>query len=91
MSTTGKIKTGSVLAAGAAALLLGGYALDSRPAWAGEAQVHCIGVNSCKGQSECKTAHNDCKGMNTCKGQGFLAMSAKECKAEGGTVESQSK
>jgi hypothetical protein len=48
--------------------------------------VHCYGVNSCKGTSDCKTAHNDCKGLNGCKGQGFKEMSAKQCAAEGGSL-----
>jgi hypothetical protein len=45
-----------------------------------------VGVNSCKGTSDCKTAHNDCKGMNTCKGQGFKEMTAKKCTAAGGSL-----
>lgn len=49
-------------------------------------QVHCYGINTCKGTSDCKTAHNDCKGMNSCKGQGFKVMSAKACTAAGGSL-----
>ncbi len=33
--------------------------------------VHCYGVNSCKGMSDCKSGKHDCKGMNDCKGRGF--------------------
>jgi uncharacterized membrane protein len=50
------------------------------------ANVHCYGINTCKGMSDCKTAHNDCKGMNSCKGQGFKELSAKQCKADGGNL-----
>ena len=53
---------------------------------AGAQTVHCYGVNTCKGQSDCKTAHNDCKGQNSCKGQGFKAMTTKACKAAGGSL-----
>lgn len=48
--------------------------------------VPCYGVNSCKGQSDCKSAKHDCKGQNDCKGQGFKDLSAKQCKAEGGSL-----
>jgi len=51
--------------------------------------VACYGINSCKGTSDCKTAHNDCKGMNSCKGQGFKEISMKECKAAGGSLEAK--
>jgi hypothetical protein len=45
------------------------------------ATMHCSGVNSCKGTSECKSAKNSCKGMNSCKGQGWVSMSKAECDA----------
>jgi len=49
-------------------------------------QVHCYGINTCKGQSDCKTAKNDCKGQNSCKGHGFKAMTAEQCTAAGGSL-----
>ena len=48
---------------------------------ADEAKVHCDGVNSCKGQSSCKSAKNSCKGQNACKGQGFKEVTQKDCDA----------
>lgn len=45
------------------------------------ASVHCAGVNSCKGTSECKSANNSCKGMNSCKGQGWVSLSKTACEA----------
>jgi hypothetical protein len=83
------LRTGALLAAGAAALVLSGcssYGESDHMSSASAASVHCMGVNSCKGTSECKTAENACKGMNSCKGHGFLSMSEAECKAKGGTV-----
>jgi uncharacterized membrane protein len=53
---------------------------------AGASMVHCYGVNTCKGTSDCKTAKNDCKGQNSCKGQGFKELTAKQCKAESGSL-----
>jgi hypothetical protein len=49
--------------------------------------VGCLGVNSCKGQSMCKSFDHECQGMNSCKGKGFVMMkSEKECKDKGGKI-----
>lgn len=48
--------------------------------------VHCYGVNSCKGSSDCKTTAHECKGHNECKGQGFKALKAGQCLTKGGTI-----
>jgi uncharacterized membrane protein len=78
-------RSGAVLAAAALSLAVTGATFA--PAHADEAKVHCVGVNSCKGTSECKTANSSCKGQNACKGQGFLSMTKTECDAAGGKVE----
>ena len=80
-----KMRTGAMIALGAAALIQSGMAISAEKAT--EAKVHCVGVNSCKGTSDCKTAENACKGQNACKGHGFLAMAEKDCAAKGGMVE----
>jgi hypothetical protein len=68
----------AALATAAAVLFTSGFA---NVAMAGDdAKMHCAGVNSCKGTSECKSAKNSCKGMNSCKGQGWVSMSKAECK-----------
>lgn len=87
MSTSiqSKFKTGALIAASAAVLVMSGYAAADDMS-KGEAKVHCTGVNSCKGTSDCKTAENACKGQNVCKGHGFLALTAEECKTKGGKV-----
>ena len=72
-------KAGGAALATAAALLFG--TLATTAANADEAKVQCTGVNSCKGQSSCKSAKNSCKGMNSCKGQGFVEMSKADCAA----------
>ncbi|MBC2669785.1 hypothetical protein ACFOON_13475 [Novosphingobium piscinae] len=82
------LKTGLALAANAA-LVAAAFAALPAPALAAKAKgevVHCYGVNTCKGTSDCATASNSCKGQNTCKGQGFKALSEKQCKAEGGSL-----
>jgi hypothetical protein len=55
-----------------------------------QAQLKCVGGNSCKGQSACMSAANSCKGRNACKGKGFvMTASASECTQKGGRVEHQ--
>ena len=80
-------KSGVTIAA-SAALFAFAAITPSAPAFAAQqaAQVHCYGVNSCKGTSDCKTAHNSCKGMNECKGHGFKSMTEKQCTAAGGSL-----
>ena len=81
-----KIRNGALIAIGAAALILAGCAgTMSKSASSGE-MVHCAGLNSCKGTSECKTAENACKGQNECKGHGFLAMTEGDCTAKHGKI-----
>jgi uncharacterized membrane protein len=62
-------------------------AADPSSPSATKAQIKCLGANSCKGQSECKSASNDCKGQNACKGKGYVVTeTVKECTARGGRV-----
>jgi hypothetical protein len=51
-------------------------------------KVHCFGINSCKGKSECAVeGKSGCSGKNACKGQGWVSVaSAKKCAAKKGTV-----
>jgi len=78
-------KSGALIAAAAAAMALSGAAPVAMAASTGDT-VHCAGINSCKGKSDCKTAENACKGQNKCKGHGFLATTAADCSAKGGKV-----
>lgn len=49
--------------------------------------VHCTGVNACKGQGECGGKGHSCAGMNACKGQGWVkAADEKACADQGGKV-----
>jgi hypothetical protein len=80
-------KSGLGIAASAALFALTSAAISSSVSAAESgASVHCYGVNSCKGTSDCKTAKNDCKGQNSCKGTGFKEMSAKACTDAGGKL-----
>jgi len=79
------LRTGLSIVAAAAVIAITSVA-PSVAADKDAAKVHCYGVNSCKGTSDCKTAKHDCKGQNTCKGQGFKEMSAQQCEAAGGST-----
>ena len=90
MSSTSK---GFQLASAAAALAFSAMAIaatapagsSGKAIGAGD-KVHCYGVNSCKGQADCKTANNSRKGQGSCKGQGFKGVAAVECLKDGGTI-----
>jgi len=73
-----RFTSGAAMAAAAAVLF---SVAPFTSAFADEAKVECQGVNACKGQSACKSAHNACKGLNACKGQGFLELTQKQCEA----------
>ena len=49
-------------------------------------KVHCYGVHSCKGNSDCKTSENGSKGQHASKGHGFEGVTAKACFDAGGTI-----
>ena len=84
---TSKGRRGALLAIGAAALILAGCAGTGTSTASSGAVGACVGVNSCKGTSDCKTAGNACKGHNSCKtaknackGQGSCKTAANACK-----------
>ncbi len=86
-------KSTSIAAAAAAAALYSVSALaatapdgSSGLAIAKNDTVHCYGLNSCKGSSECATTKHACKGQNSCKNDGFKAMKAGQCLSKGGTI-----
>lgn len=81
--------TGVMLAAAVGLMFLAQPALaaDSGAAQA-QAKVKCVGANSCKGQSACKSATSAGPGQNSCQGKGFILTStAKECQDKGGHPE----
>jgi uncharacterized membrane protein len=78
-------KSGHVIAAAAFAVAMSGTMVLS-PVQAEDAKVECVGVNACKGHSDCKTANSSCKGHNACKGQGWLSLSEDDCETKGGKI-----
>lgn len=79
------MKTTNVALAVAAASMFAFAPMATVQAGSGE-NVHCYGVNKCKGNNDCKSASNACKGQSSCKGQGFVAMSKNACDKIGGKV-----
>lgn len=76
----------AIMLAAATASLFAGALSVANHANAEEALVHCGGITSCKGSSDCATADNACKGMNSCKGQGYKAVTKAECEKKGGKI-----
>ena len=78
--------TGAALAIAAASLVgCASFTATDKSASAPK-DVHCYGVNKCKGHNDCKTATNACKGHASCKGTGFISMPASSCDHVGGKV-----
>jgi uncharacterized membrane protein len=86
MMMTRKKMTGLLLASTAAALFGTANIAAAAEGTAKSAEVKCMGINACKGTSECATASNACQGHNSCKGQGWVHASQEECIAKGGKV-----
>ncbi len=87
------MKTGTCIATAAAlfALTSTAQAADTAAPIKGKSlhakdDIHCFGVNACKGQSDCHTANNDCKTLNSCKGKGWKTMPAGKCFAKKGFI-----
>jgi len=81
-------KKKALLAASVAGLIAAtGMILPATSVYAED--VHCTGINACKGTGECGGKGHSCAGQNACKGQGWVkAASEKECTDKGGTVPS---
>jgi hypothetical protein len=74
------------LVAGAVAGLFAAATPAVVKAAGGDAKVHCMGINDCKGKGMCQSATTSCKGQNTCKGKGWVEATEKECTAKKGKV-----
>lgn len=82
-STTGTVDSG---AADSAAVDSGG------PVAAGDENVKCFGINSCKGESVCAVnkpeqgIEHACAGENACAAKGWIKVTRSECEAKAGEV-----
>ena len=82
MNTVGR---GMLIASAAATLVLAGNVVARATDKTGS-EVHCAGINECKGKASCATAEHSCAGQNSCKGQGWVETSAEECTQKGGKI-----
>lgn len=88
------VRTGTMIAIAAAGLFASACkqqddSSQAKPAAVEKtaANVHCEGINDCKGHGSCKSAANACAGQNGCKGKSFVKTATEDdCKAKGGTV-----
>lgn len=74
MKTAISFKGLALATAAAGIFVTAGCAMPEHTNAASAGQVKCSSVNSCKGQSACKTTTHSCKGLNSCKGHGFVMM-----------------
>jgi hypothetical protein len=80
------VSRGILIATAAATMVVGGT-IAVRATDKTGSEVHCAGINECKGKGSCAGAENGCKGKNACKGKGFVDLSsADECMKKGGKV-----
>lgn len=50
-------------------------------------EVHCYGINKCKGVGECGGKGHSCAGQNSCPGKGFITLDEDTClKIQGGRL-----
>lgn len=89
MSSSQTLSKGALIAAGAAALILAGCTTTATKTASNAASVHCAGVNSCRGTSDCATAGNACKGQNACKTANNACKGTSSCKTAGNTCKGQ--
>lgn len=81
-----RVSRGLLIATAAATMVVAG-AISAPATDKMGSEVHCAGVNECKGKGSCAGAENGCKGKNACKGKGFVDMSsAEDCVKKGGKV-----
>jgi uncharacterized membrane protein len=80
-------KKRALLAASVAGLLaVTGTLVSSHAVYAEE--IHCYGVNACKGTGDCGGKGHSCAGKNACKGRGFLNFPSEDLclKVQGGSL-----
>jgi hypothetical protein len=57
----------------------------STPSGTTAQKIKCVGVNACRGQSDCGGIGDaTCAGSNSCRGKGWLKATAEDCAAKGG-------
>jgi hypothetical protein len=82
-----KVKLSGAILATVVGVMFAAQPLIAEDNSGNQAQIKCVGGNSCKGQSACATASNSCKGQNSCKGKGWITTTATDCSQKGGQID----
>ena len=82
-----KAKVSGAILATIAGMMFAAQPIIAQDSSGGQAEIKCVGGNSCKGQSACATASNSCKGQNSCKGKGWITTTAATCTQKGGRID----
>ncbi len=73
------LSRGVLIASAVAGLFAAGLVGGSiEPAQATD-EVHCYGINACKGKGDCGGKGHSCAGENACKGKGYLKLDKETC------------
>ena len=82
-------KQNRLLAASVAGILaaVGSAALGQRVHALEEGQVHCYGINKCKGTGDCGGKGHSCSGQNGCGGEAWIGLDEEVClRIQGGRI-----
>jgi len=70
---------GALIASTVAGLFAAGLVASTvEPAHAAD-EVHCYGINACRGKGDCGGKGHSCAGENACKGKGYLKLDKDTC------------
>jgi uncharacterized membrane protein len=70
---------GGLIASAVAGLFAAGLVGPPTSPAQGADQIHCYGINACKGKGDCGGKGHSCAGENTCKAKGYLKLDKETC------------
>lgn len=73
------LSRGVLIASAVAGLFAAGFVGARTPPAQAADEVHCYGMNACKGKGDCGGKGHSCAGENACKGKGYLKLDKETC------------
>jgi uncharacterized membrane protein len=73
------LSRGVLIASAVAGLFVAGLVGGSIELTQATDEVHCYGINACKGKGDCGGKGHSCAGENACKGKGYLKLDKETC------------
>src|ERR1700758_3478893 len=70
---------GGLIASAVPGLFAAGFVGSPTSPAQGTDQIHCYGINACKGKGDCGGKGHSCAGENACKGKGYLKLDKETC------------